>query len=84
MAQVALVRDFLKAMFSFSFGGLSPLAQGIFLLGALAMAMQWKHELMDRFYHWPLGGKVAGACAALALIASLGIFEGSEFIYFAF
>jgi alginate O-acetyltransferase complex protein AlgI len=83
-SQVSLVRDFLKAMFSFQISGINPIAQGIFILAGLSLFLQWKHELMDRFASWPLRGQVGAVCAALILIAGLGIFEGSEFIYFAF
>lgn len=83
-SQVGLVQGYLGAMFNFNVSGLHPFAQGVFLLGALSLLFQWKFELMDRFSKWPLGGKIAGACGALGLIFGLGIFEGSEFIYFAF
>jgi alginate O-acetyltransferase complex protein AlgI len=82
--QVQVVRDYLRAMFSFQAQGISPLAQAVILLGGLAMFLQWKHQLMDRFSAWPSRWKVSGTCAALALICALGIFEGSQFIYFQF
>lgn len=83
-SQVSLVLSYLRAMFSFSASGLHPVAQGVFLLGALSLVLQWKVDAMDRFSAWPMAGQVAGACGALGLIFGLGIFEGSEFIYFAF
>jgi D-alanyl-lipoteichoic acid acyltransferase DltB (MBOAT superfamily) len=83
-SQVQVVRDYLKAMFSFQAQGISPLAQSVIVLGSLAMVFQWKHELMDHFSAWPGRWKVLGACGALALISALGIFEGSQFIYFQF
>lgn len=83
-SQMNLVRGYLKAMFSFQAHSLSPLFQSVLLLGALAMVFQWKHAMMDRFSTWHHFGKVAAVCGALALIATLGIFEGSQFIYFQF
>jgi alginate O-acetyltransferase complex protein AlgI len=83
-SQVQLVLEFLRAMFSFQFQGINPIAQGIVILGALALYLQWKHELMDRFATWSPGWKITGVCLAFMLIAALGIFEGSEFIYFKF
>lgn len=83
-SQVDLVSGFLKAMFSFRVAGINPVSQAILVLGGLALFFQWKHELMDRFSQWPRRAQVASVCAALLVIAGLGIFEGSEFIYFAF
>jgi D-alanyl-lipoteichoic acid acyltransferase DltB (MBOAT superfamily) len=83
-SQVTLVLDYLKAMFSLRLASVNPIAQGVIVLGGLALFFQWKHELMDHFSAWPLGAKTACVCAALLVIAGLGIFEGSEFIYFKF
>jgi alginate O-acetyltransferase complex protein AlgI len=83
-SQVTLVLSFLKAMFTPVVSSVNPIAQGILLLGALALFFQWKHELMDRFSTWSTTAQASAVCAALILIAGLGIFEGSEFIYFKF
>jgi len=83
-SQVTLVLGFLKAMFTPAISSVNPIAQGVLLLGALALFFQWKHELMDRFSTWTITAQTAAVCAALLIIAGLGIFEGSEFIYFKF
>jgi hypothetical protein len=71
-------------MFSLHLPSVNPIAQGVIALGGLALFCQWKHELMDHFSAWPLAAKTSAVCAALLVIAGLGIFEGSEFIYFKF
>ena len=83
-SQVTLVLSFLKAMFTPAVSAVNPIAQGVLLLGALALVFQWKHELMDRFSTWSTTAQATAVCAALLIIAGLGIFEGSEFIYFKF
>jgi D-alanyl-lipoteichoic acid acyltransferase DltB (MBOAT superfamily) len=64
--------------------GIDSMAQGIFLLGGLALFLQWRHEAMNRFSRWPVHWQAFGVTAALAAIAALGIFEGAQFIYFQF
>jgi alginate O-acetyltransferase complex protein AlgI len=83
-SQVNMVTGYLKAMFSMRFGGLHPFTQGVVLLSVLALFFQWKHELMDRFSSWPRAAKISAVGLSLIMIAGLGIFEGSEFIYFKF
>jgi D-alanyl-lipoteichoic acid acyltransferase DltB (MBOAT superfamily) len=83
-SQIGVVTAYLKAMFSFHFNGVSPLTQGLVLLGGLALLLQWRCEWMDHFQRWRPAWKIFGCCVALALITTLGIFEGSEFIYFKF
>jgi alginate O-acetyltransferase complex protein AlgI len=62
----------------------SGFAWPVLLLGGLALALQWKHAVMDRFSTWGEGSQAIAVTAVLALIASLGVFEGSSFIYFQF
>jgi D-alanyl-lipoteichoic acid acyltransferase DltB (MBOAT superfamily) len=83
-SQVGLVQAYLEAMFSFRAQTASVFAGGIAILGGLSLCLQWQHERMDRFSQWRLGRQVGGVFLALFLIAALGIFEGSEFIYFKF
>jgi alginate O-acetyltransferase complex protein AlgI len=83
-SQVALLKNYLRAMFSFQLQSISPIVQGIIILGGIGWLFQWKHEAMNRFFNWPLRWKVFSICAALILITSLGNFGGSEFIYFKF
>jgi hypothetical protein len=54
------------------------------LLGALALAFQATYPAMDRFVDWSPRRKAMGTAGALALLCVLGVFEGSQFIYFQF
>ena len=54
------------------------------ILGGLALFFQSQYRLMDRFSQWPVRWQAAGVVAALAAIATLGVFEGAQFIYFQF
>jgi len=84
-SQLGMVQGYLSAMFKLCpMTGISPLALGISFFGAWVFFFQWKHELMERFSEWPLYWQTAGAVASLAAIASLGVFEGAQFIYFQF
>ncbi|MES2659788.1 MAG: MBOAT family protein [Verrucomicrobiota bacterium] len=56
----------------------------VFLLGSLALILQWKHESMDRFSEWAGGRQTVAVASVLTTIASFGVFEGSSFIYFQF
>ena len=56
----------------------------VLLLGALALLLQWKHAAMDGFAHWASDRQALAVAAVLTGIASLGVFEGSSFIYFQF
>jgi alginate O-acetyltransferase complex protein AlgI len=59
-------------------------ARMVLFLGGLVLLFQWKHEAFERFHTWPLGRQVFAFTAALLLITSLGVFGGSQFIYFQF
>jgi len=85
VSQMEVVRNYLHAMVSFSFGsGLHPVFQAVAVLGGLGLFFQWKYQTMDHFADWPVRWKVTGVVSALFLIAALGVFEGSQFIYFQF
>jgi len=62
----------------------SGFAWPVLWLGALALLLQWKHSAMDCFAHWAADRQVLAVAAVLSGIASLGVFEGSSFIYFQF
>ena len=84
-SQVKVVTGYLHSMFHFPLAsGVSPLAGAIFILGGLALFFQSQYRLMDRFSQWPVRWQAAGVVAALAAIATLGVFEGAQFIYFQF
>jgi D-alanyl-lipoteichoic acid acyltransferase DltB (MBOAT superfamily) len=83
--QVNVIGSYLRAMTNFShWGGLTPLAGGILSLGFLGLVFQWKHNAMDHFSRWQVRWQVVGAATAIVLITVLGVFEGSQFIYFQF
>jgi hypothetical protein len=83
--QVNAICSYLHGMTSLShWTGLTPLASGIVLLSLLALFFQWKHDAMDHFSKWQVRWQVAGATSAITLITILGVFEGSQFIYFQF
>jgi alginate O-acetyltransferase complex protein AlgI len=83
--QMQTIKSYLTSMTNVGdWSGLTPLAGGILALGLLGLFFQWKHELMDRFSQWQVGWQIAGATSAFALITVLGVFEGSQFIYFQF
>jgi hypothetical protein len=60
------------------------LAGGILVLGALALLFQWKYDAMNHFARWSTRWQVAAVLLALIAIASLGVFDGAQFIYFQF
>lgn len=81
--QVQCVTDYLRTMVVFP-SAFSPMAQGVLMLSAAALFFQWKYDEMNRFSTWSAAWKAFGVIAAIAAIAGLGIFEGSQFIYFQF
>ena len=60
------------------------MARTILILAAVSLFFQWKFDAMNRFSRWPVRWQAAGVVAALSAIASLGVFEGAQFIYFQF
>lgn len=62
----------------------SGFIQPVLLLGSMALLLQWKHTAMDCFSAWSGRRQAAGVAAVLTTIASIGVFDGSSFIYFQF
>ncbi len=83
VSQLAFVRQYLASMIVLPHG-ISPFLRGILILGAASLFFQWKFDAMNHFSRWPTRWQVVGAITALAAILALGIFEGSQFIYFQF
>ena len=81
--QVKFVASYLGTMLVWP-GSLAPMAQGIIGLGGLCLFFQWKFDAMNRFSRWPVHWQAIGVVTGLTAIASLGIFEGAQFIYFQF
>jgi D-alanyl-lipoteichoic acid acyltransferase DltB (MBOAT superfamily) len=81
--QVKCVTDYLRTLMIFP-STFSPMAQGVLLLGGAALFFQWKYDAMNRFSKWSTPWKAFGVITAIAAIAGLGVFEGSQFIYFQF
>ena len=63
---------------------IDPIGQGILVLGAASLFFQWKYDSMNHFSRWRTGAQVLAVIIALTAILSLGVFEGSQFIYFQF
>ena len=84
MNQVNTVIAYLQAMVSWPASGPSLLLQPVLCLGLIALFFQWQHERMDRFSTWRVRWQAMAVVIALALIVSLGVFEGAQFIYFQF
>lgn len=61
-----------------------PWLAPIVVLGGLAMVLQWFNDDMDRFHAWPLWNQAVAVAAAVLAIGVLGVFDGSQFIYFQF
>src|SRR5207249_2611898 len=81
---VNVVNNYLHAMFTIPKHGLTDIAWGTLLLCAVGLFFQWKHDLMERFDLWPVYRQAAAVVGMLLAIASLGVFEGAQFIYFQF
>ena len=82
--QWRVLGEFTRALVHLPVSSISPFAMPIFLLGGLALLLQWKNESMDRFSCWPAHWQAAGVGGSLVALASLGVFENSSFIYFQF
>jgi D-alanyl-lipoteichoic acid acyltransferase DltB (MBOAT superfamily) len=78
-----LMWSFLRAMVTPP-SSLLPAAWTVILLGAMALAFQITHQKMNRFDDWSPPWQAMGIGGALALLCLLGVFEGSQFIYFQF
>jgi D-alanyl-lipoteichoic acid acyltransferase DltB (MBOAT superfamily) len=82
--QVGFVASYLGAMYRIPTAGVNGLAGGVLLLCFAALGLQWKHAAMDQFVTWPVNVQAASVILVLLMILSLGVFEGSQFIYFQF
>ena len=83
--QFASIGAYLRSLSHFNLcSGVSAYAQPVFLLGALGLFLQWKCDAMERFDSWPTALKATAIVGALTAIAALGVFQGSQFIYFQF
>jgi alginate O-acetyltransferase complex protein AlgI len=83
--QFQVIASYLEAMRNLHLAnGLSSFAQPVLLLSAVGFVLQWKHERMDDFDKWPARWQVAAVVGVLAAIAALGVFRGTQFIYFQF
>jgi len=78
-----LVWNFLRAMATPP-TTILPLAWAVILLGTLGLMFQVTYRQMNRFVDWSPLQQATGISFALALICILGVFEGSQFIYFQF
>jgi alginate O-acetyltransferase complex protein AlgI len=81
--QPRFVLHYLGSMFVLP-GSINPVARAILVLGALSLFFQWRFDAMNRFSQWRTAWQVVAVVAALCAIAALGVFDGSQFIYFQF
>ncbi len=82
--EVAYIVDSLTRMFSsFSIHDFD-VVRLLLPLAVLTMVLQLCHDLNERFHTWPLGRQVFAVAGSITLIATLGVFGGTEFIYFQF
>jgi len=81
--QNLLVWNYLNAMVT-PVSTILPIARTVIVLGMLGMLFQFAHEQCNRFVDWPSRWQVAGVCAGVALLCVMGVFQGSQFIYFQF
>lgn len=83
--QYRMVFHSLSSLFTLpTYAGPVQFAKILILLGGLGLLFQWKQAALERFHAWPLPVQVFGLTTALSLITALGVFDGSEFIYFQF
>jgi D-alanyl-lipoteichoic acid acyltransferase DltB (MBOAT superfamily) len=85
VSQWSVVLSYLHAMFHLGrthlmLNYMIPVA----MLGGLALFFQWKNEKMNVFSQWSVSNKAIAVTAALALITAMGVFQGTQFIYFQF
>ena len=81
--QLRIVKNYLRAMLTAP-DSVSALAVGVLLLCGVGLLLQWRNDLMLRFHDWPVKWQAASVVLALLAIASLGVFDGAQFIYFQF
>ncbi len=82
--QVRYIFNSLAAMFSSLTLVHLDVVRVVAPVGLLALALQLAHERTERFHQWPVAWQVSAVAASVVLIASLGVFVGTEFIYFQF
>lgn len=84
ISQTDVVGRYLHAMVTPLQHGWDGILWGTLLWCGFALFFQWKHDLMERFSEWPTHWQAGATAMALVSLAALGVFEGSQFIYFAF
>lgn len=82
-SQWDVISSYLGTLWKFPYQS-SVFAWPVLLLGSLALILQWKHVAMDHFSDWSERNQALAVAATLTALASLGVFEGSSFIYFQF
>ncbi len=78
-----LTTGYVQALFVWP-AHLSPLVQPVLGLGGLAVLFQWQYARMDNFVTWETHWRALAVVLALAAITALGVFQGTQFIYFQF
>ena len=82
--QVAYIKSSLIQMFSSVQLQHWDVVRVVVPVAILALIYQKMHEVNDHFHVWPPKRQVFAVVASLIAIATLGVFSGTEFIYFQF
>lgn len=81
--QDLLVWNYLNAMITPPVGVL-PAARTVLILGGLGMSFQFAHKHFNQFVDWESHWQAVGVCTGMAMLCVMGVFQGSQFIYFQF
>jgi D-alanyl-lipoteichoic acid acyltransferase DltB (MBOAT superfamily) len=58
--------------------------QPLLLCGSLCLLLQWRDEAVNRFHTWRPWPQAIAVAFGILLVVSLGVFDGTQFIYFQF
>jgi alginate O-acetyltransferase complex protein AlgI len=83
--QIAFISDSIPALFARpDLEEAAPVVGVVLFAGILTFAAQWRYETFEALHKWRTRWQVTAVVCTLALITSLGVFEGADFIYFQF
>lgn len=64
--------------------GTAPLIRALVPLAALGLVLQWKEPNFEQFDGWPTWAQSTAVAAGVLAITAIGVFNGTQFIYFQF